>query len=222
MLQSSTLSFLKNLKKNNTKEWFDKNRKTYEAAKQNFVAFVDEMIVQLAKTDATIARLQAKECIFRINRDIRFSKDKSPYKINMGAFLNEGGKKSSLAGYYFHLEPGNSFVGGGIYMPEADVVKKIRQEIDYSFTEFSSIIQHKNFKKEYGGLDVSEENSLAREPKGYDKNNPAIEYLKLKNWIAFKTLADDELTDKDVMKKIISAFNALHPLVVFLNRALKE
>jgi uncharacterized protein (TIGR02453 family) len=219
MLQSSTLSFLKNLKKNNNKEWFDKNRKTYEAAKQDFVLFVSNMIEQFGKTDTTIAHLQAKECIFRINRDIRFSKDKSPYKTNMGAFLNKGGKKSMLAGYYFHLSPGDSFVGGGIYMPEADTVKKIRQEIDYSFKEFSSIINNKNFKKEYGGLDLSEENSLTREPKGYDANNPAIEYLKLKNWIAFKPLTDAELTGKDLLKKAISAFNALYPLIVFLNRA---
>lgn len=222
MLQPSTLSFLKSLKKNNNKEWFDKNRKNYEAARQDFIAYVGNIIQQLSKTDDTIAHLQAKQCIFRINRDIRFSKDKSPYKINMGAFFSKGGKKVQLAGYYFHLEPGNCFMGGGIYMPEAEAVKKIRQEIDYSFKEFSSIIHHKNFKKEYGGLEIEEEYSLVREPKGYDKNNPAIEYLKLKSWLATKLLTDEEITNPGLLKKTISAFNALHPFINFLNRAIEE
>ena len=222
MLQSSTLLFLKNLKKNNNKEWFDVNRKKYESAKQDFVTFVNNILQQLSQTDNSIAHLQAKDCIFRINRDIRFSKDKSPYKTNMGAFFSKGGKKVHLAGYYFHLEPGNCFVGGGIYLPDGDAIKKIRQEIDYSFKEFSSIISHKNFKKEFGGLDLSEENGLAREPKGYDKNNQAIEYLKLKNWMAFKPLSDAEITNADLLKKTVSAFNSIHPLVAFLNRAIEE
>jgi uncharacterized protein (TIGR02453 family) len=219
MLQQSTVLFLKNLKKNNSKEWFDKNRKLYEAAKEDFTALVGNVITQFGKKDESIAVLQAKNCIFRINRDIRFSKDKSPYKTNMGASFCKGGKKAMLAGYYFHLEPGNSFVGGGIYMPEADTVKKIRQEIDYCFDEFKSIIKHKKFVAQYGDLDKNAEISLAREPKGYEKNNPAIDYLKLKSWIAMTPLSDTDITDKNLIKKVITAFEALQPMVEFLNKA---
>ena len=221
MIQPSTLKFLKELKKNNTKEWFDKNRKIYESAKADFISLVDDVIVKFGKKDESIAALQSKNCIFRINRDIRFSKDKSPYKTNMGASFSKGGKRATVAGYYFHLEPGNSFVGGGIYMPEADTIKKIRQEIDYCFADFSKIIKHKKFVAQYGDLDKSADISLAREPKGYEKENPAIDYLKLKSWIVMKPVSDTELTDKTLIPKIITAFEALQPLVEFLNRAIE-
>ena len=137
MLQISTLKFLKDLKKNNTKEWFDANRKIYESAKQNFEALVQTVITQHGEKDEEIIALKPKDCMFRINRDVRFSKDKSPYKTNFGAFINRGGKKSIYAGYYFHCEPGENFVGGGLWMPMPDALKKVRQEIDYCFDEFS-------------------------------------------------------------------------------------
>jgi uncharacterized protein (TIGR02453 family) len=124
MLQPSTLKFLKDLKKNNTKEWFDANRKVYEAAKQDFEMLVQEVISQHGKKDEEIASLKPKDCMFRINRDIRFSKDKSPYKTNFGAFINRGGKKSIYAGYYFHCEPGRHFVGGGPVDAHARCFKK--------------------------------------------------------------------------------------------------
>jgi uncharacterized protein (TIGR02453 family) len=221
MLQSSTLQFLKNLKKNNSKEWFDTNRKQYENAKQDFIAIVDAVIHQFGKKDTSIAHLQAKNCLFRINRDIRFSKDKSPYKTNMGASFSKDGKKAVIAGYYLHVEPGNSFVGGGIYMPDADAVKKIRQEVDYCFSDFKKIIKQKKFIEQYGDLDKSADISLTREPKGYEKDNPAIDYLKLKSWIAMKSLSDADLTDKNTVKKVMAAFEALQPLVEFLNKALE-
>jgi len=221
MIQKDTIKFLTSLKKNNNKEWFDANRKSYETAKQDFTAFVSDVILQFSKKDETIATLQAKDCMFRINRDVRFSKDKSPYKTNMGASFSKGGKKSILAGYYFHLEPGNSFVGGGIWMPDADTTKKIRQEIDYGFDEFKKLIQNKKFVAQYGGLTINEEFSLTREPKGYDKDNPAIEYIKLKSWLATHPLTDEMLTDKNLTKTVVAAFEALHPLIVFINKALE-
>ena len=221
MLQTSTLAFLNNLKKHNTKEWFDTNRKVYESAKADFAALVDQLIREFGKKDTSIASLQAKECIFRINRDVRFSKDKSPYKTNMGASFSKGGKKSMLAGYYVHLEPGKSFAGGGIYMPDAGAIKKIRQEIDYCFSDFSKILHNKKFATQYGDLDKGKELSLSREPKGYEKDNPAIDYLKLKSWIAMTPLTDEDLTDKNLSKKIISAFEALQPMIEFLNRAVE-
>jgi uncharacterized protein (TIGR02453 family) len=223
MLQPTTLKFLKDLKKNNTKEWFDKNRKSYEAAKADFAGLLENVIAQFGKKDSGISTLTAKECMFRINRDVRFSKNKDPYKTNMGGSLVQGGKKSPLAGYYFHLEPGgNSFVGGGKYMAEPDDMKKIRQEIDYSWDEFHKIIKNKKFAGYYGDLDRSEGMSLSREPKGYEKDNPAINYIKLKSWVALATITDADLTSKDLNKKLIAAFETLHPLIVFLNRALGE
>jgi uncharacterized protein (TIGR02453 family) len=222
MLQQSTIKFLKDLKKNNTKEWFDANRKVYEAAKQDFETLVETVITRHAKKDESIASLKPKDCMFRINRDIRFSKDKSPYKTNFGASINRGGKKSLLAGYYFHCEPGRNFVGGGLWQPFPDVLKKVRQEIDYSYEEFFGIIKNKKFKTAYGDLYRGEDVSLSRPPKGYDENNPSIEFIKLKSFIAMQELKDADLTDKNLSGKIVTAFEALHPFVKFINRALES
>ena len=223
MLQPSTLKFLKDLKKNNTKEWFDKNRKSYELAKEDFAALVNSVIAQLGKKDPSIAGLTSKDCLFRINRDVRFSKNKAPYKTNMGASIVQGGKKSDLAGYYFHFEPGgNSFVGGGKYQTDPEILKKIRQEIDYSWEEFSKIIKNKKFAGFYGDLEKGEGVSLSREPKGYEKGNPAIDYIKLKCWITTAPITDADLLSKDLAKKIVAAFETIQPLIVFLNRALIE
>lgn len=221
MLQSNTIQFLKKLEKNNTKPWFDANRALYESAKADFLQLTAQVLKETAKFDASIAHLQPKECVFRINRDVRFSKDKSPYKTNMGMSIARGGKKGNFAGYYFHLEPGKSFVGGGLYMPMPDDLKKLRQEIDYNFTDFQKIIQHKNFRAVYGDLDLSSELSLSRAPKGYEEDNPAIQYIKLKSFIATNTIADSTLTDKSLVKQITQSFKALHPLLNFINAALE-
>jgi uncharacterized protein (TIGR02453 family) len=222
MLQTSTLQFLKQLKKNNNKEWFDANRKKYDAAKTDLASFFQQVIDAFGKTDTSILTVNSKDCLFRINRDVRFSKDKSPYKTNMGAYLNANGKKSITAGYYLHIQPGNSFVGGGIYQPDADALKKIRQEVDYNFDEFKKIINNKKFKAIYSkGLRMNDEVSLSRPPKGYDENNPAIDYLKLKSFVGTMPLTDSQLTDKKSVATIVKAFEALHPLVAFLNKALE-
>lgn len=223
MLQSTTLKFLKDLKRNNNKPWFDKNRTAYENAKVDFIAFIQSVIDQHGKKDSSIKNLTAKECLFRINRDIRFSKDKSPYKTNFGASINKGGRKAfDSAGYYFHLEPGNSFVGGGIYMPMPDMLKKVRQEIDYNLKDFKKIIAGKKFKSVYGDLNRSEEFLLSRVPKGYETDNPAAEFLKLKSFIAMTSLSDKDLTSKDMVKKAVAAFDALQTLIEFLNHSISE
>lgn len=221
MLQTSTIKFLKDLKKNNTKEWFDTNRKIYEFAKEDFLNLTADVLKGIAAKDETLAQLEPKKCVFRINRDVRFSKDKSPYKTNMGMSLSKGGKVAMSAGYYFHLEPQACFIGGGIYMPMPDDVKKIRQEIDYNFNEFKKIITSKKFVATFGDVNKSAEYSLTRPPKGYDENNPAIDYIKLKSWIASTAIKDEELTDKDLAKKIVSTFEVIKPLLDFLNRAIE-
>ena len=221
MLQPSTIKFLKELKKNNNKPWFDKNRKVYESAKADFAAFIQAVIDLHSKKDPSIKNLLAKDCMFRINRDIRFSKDKSPYKSNFGASINKGGRKAmNSAGYYFHLEPGNCFAGGGIYMPMPDELKNIRQEIDYNFADFKKIINSKKFKAVYSGLDKSAEFTLSRVPKGYLPDNPAAEYLKLKSYIAMIKIKDTDLTSKTLAIKTVAAFESLQPLVEFINEAI--
>jgi uncharacterized protein (TIGR02453 family) len=211
MLQPTTLKFLKDLEKNNNKPWFDAHRAAYEAAKADFAGFIQQVIDKHGKGDPSIKNLVAKDCMFRINRDIRFSKNKTPYKNNFGASINRGGKQSvSSAGYYFHLQPGQSFTGGGIWM----------QEIDYNFKEFKKIIGSKKFKTVYGDLSHDAEYKLVRVPKGYEPDNPAVEYLKLKSFIAMINIKDADITSKDLLKKTVAAFGALQPLVEFINHAL--
>lgn len=222
MLQQSTLKFLKSLSKNNNKFWFDAHRNQYLEAKKDFENFVSFLIKKTAQFDGDVKDLQVKDCVFRINRDIRFSKDKTPYKINMGASINRGGKKSIYAGYYFHAEPGGkSFAGGGLWMPMAPELKKIRQEIDYNLDEFKSIIANKSFIAEYKQLESSPDVKLNNLPRGYDKENPAGEYLKFKSLIATKPLTDEELTNNKLAEKIIKAFKALTPLIKFINKAIE-
>ena len=221
MLQPSTIKFLKTLAKHNNKQWFDANRPLYDQAKDDFENFIQSVLDQHSKKDDDLKELTAKKCTFRINRDIRFSKDKTPYKTNMGASLNRGGKKSVFAGYYFHCEPGKSFVGGGLWMPMAPEVKKIRQEIDYCYDEFNQIIKAKKFRSVYKELYSGEDVKLSKVPQGFEKDNPAAEYLKLKSWLAMRNLSDTDLVSKDLLKKTSEAFDALQPLVKFLNRAIE-
>lgn len=220
MLQPSTLNFLKELKKHNNKEWFETNRSKYENAKSDFENFVSEVLEKMRGTDPSIADLKPKDCTFRINRDVRFSKNKAPYKSNMAMYITKGGKKTSHAGYYLHCEPGASFLAGGLWMPMAPELKKIRQEIDYNWEELGSILSAKKFKQAFGDLEKTAETSLIRPPKGYDENNAAIEYLKLKSFIATVKLEDTDFTGKDLVKKVINHFETLRPLIDFLNRAL--
>jgi uncharacterized protein (TIGR02453 family) len=221
MLEPQTLQFLSQLKKNNNKPWFDAHRAAYEAARIDFSNFIQLVIEALQKTDTTITGLMAKDCLFRINRDIRFSKDKTPYKVAFGASIKRGGRKSPFAGYYFHLEPGQSFVGGGFWMPEAPALKAVRQEVDYNWPEFEAILKEKNFKKIYDDLYKGADVSLSTMPKGYEKDNPAATYLRLKSFIAETKVEDEELTKAGLHKKTLAAFEALQPLLQFINRTIE-
>ena len=214
------LEFLKDLAENNNKPWFDENRDKYLVAKKEIESFTIKLIQEFGDTEPSIANLEAKECLFRINRDVRFSKDKSPYKTNFGISLNPGGKKSDLAGYYIHIEPGKSFVGGGLWMPMPEQLGKIRQEIDYNLEQFEELIKAQTFKKQYGTLNSGKEISLVRIPKGYEADSPAAEYLKLKSFTATKPLPDNTITSKEFIEHCTTAFKALKPLIGFLNQGL--
>ena len=218
MINTETVKFLKVLKKNNSKEWFDQNRKAYEQAKENYLDFVGEILGKMKKIDNSLTDLEPKQCVFRINRDVRFSKNKEPYKTNMGASFSKGGKKIQCAGYYFHLEPGASFIGGGFWMPMAPELNKIRQEIDYNVDAFNKIINKKKFKASFGSLSESEK--LSRPPKGYEADNPAIELLKLKSFVVMTSVKDSELTGKELASLVVDHFETMMPLIDFLNKAI--
>ncbi len=222
MLQPFTIRFLKDLKKNNNKPWFEKNRKVYEDAKADFAGFIQKVIDLHGKKDSSIKNIVAKDCLFRINRDVRFAKDKSPYKSNFGASINKSGRKAEhSAGYYFQVQPDRNFAGGGIWMPEPNELKKVRQEIDYNFADFKKIIGSKKFKAVYGDLDRSPDFLLSRVPKGYEPDNPAANYLKLKSFVAISFFSDADLTSKDLVKKTVAAFEALQPLIEFINNSME-
>ncbi|MBO0930439.1 DUF2461 domain-containing protein [Fibrella aquatilis] len=220
MLKPATIAFLRNLKANNNKPWFDENRAAYDAAKADFVGLVGELITGLSQLDPAIAEtpLEAKKCIFRINRDVRFSKDKAPYKNHFGAWFNIGGKALNSAGYYLHLEPGGAFVAGGLYMPEPPLLATVRQEIDYNLPHFEAIVNEATFQKQFGGL--SREEALSRPPKGYLPDNPAIEFLKLKSFTASSPLPDKLLTKAELPAHMLAAYASLQPLISFLNQSL--
>ncbi|GAA4376087.1 DUF2461 domain-containing protein [Hymenobacter koreensis] len=220
MLQAATLTFLADLKANNTKPWFDANRPAYDLAKADFLNLVVELLAGVEAFDAAIAasRLQPKKCVFRINRDVRFSTDKSPYKSNFGAWFNAGGKGAPTAGYYLNIEPANSFVAGGLYMPDAAALAAIRQEIDYDLPAFEQLLAGPDFRRYFTGL--SQETALRRPPKGYDAANPALPYLKLRSFTASHPLTDAEVTSPELQARVTAGFQGLQPLIRFLNRGL--
>lgn len=220
MLQRSTLKFLKDLRQNNNKPWFDENKTQYQQAKDDFETLVQQIIDGLARIDPDMEGLKVKDCVFRIYKDVRFSKDKTPYKANMGAYFAKGGKKSPCGGYYFHLEPGgNSFAGGGIWMPEAPHIKKIRQEIDYNFTEFQGIVGQKEFIRYFGKVNGE---TLKTAPQGYHEDNPAIAYIKLKSLVVNHNISDDAATQPTLVRDILRTYAVMQPFINFLNRALDE
>lgn len=222
MIEKNTITFLKKLSENNNKPWFDANRKDYEQAKANFTTVVQSIINQLAVYDPSIGHIEAKSAIYRINRDIRFSNDKTPYKTHFGMYFTCNGKVDNRAGYYMHITPDASFIGGGLWMPMAPDLKKIRQEIDYNLSEFKAIIENADFVKHYGKLDDDPKYKITRPPKGYDANNPAIELLKYKSFTASTTASDKQVLSTDFIKNTVETFKALTPLNTFFNNALAD
>lgn len=218
MVPAHILKFLKDLQKNNERTWFEANRPRYEMAKADFLIFTQDVIAGIAKFDLPIGELLAKNCTFRINRDVRFSKNKAPYKNNMSAYFNKAGKKATGAGYYIHIQPGASFAAAGIWQPEPTELSGIRQEIDYNFDEWKKIFSNATFKKHFpSGIDQTD--SLVRPPKGYSEDNPAIEALKLKSYVVRRSFTDAETAAKDFTKEVAKTFQSVKPLIDFLNRA---
>lgn len=217
MIQKSTLNFLKALKKNNNRDWFAKNKHLYEDAKNDFENFVGELIEKISDFDPTVIGLQPKECTFRIYKDIRFSKDKTPYKTNMGAAINEGGRKMPLPGYYFHLQPGGCFLAGGLYLPTGDKLLAVRNAIVRTKGELQKILNSKDFKK-YWKL---WEDKLKTAPKGFPKDHPDVELLKFKSFIAVHEIGDEIALSSKAIDYSAKAFKTVKPLLDFLGEAVR-
>ena len=216
---SNSLSFIGQLKENNNKAWLEAHKPNLLTAKNEFSEVVDQILKSIVVFDKSMEGLQAKDCIFRIYRDVRFSLDKTPYKNHFGAFFCEGRTQSPGPGYYLHIEPGNkSFIGGGIYMPPSPILQKIRQEIDYNGSKLDKIFNDTSFKKYFNGL--SNEDKLIRPPKGYLSDNPHIELLKLKSYVTGFNITDEEIVNGDIVKLSEKVFKAMYPLQLFLKEAI--
>jgi uncharacterized protein (TIGR02453 family) len=218
-MKANILEFLTALSQNNNREWFQSNKKLYEAAKAEIEQFVNTVIPVIAGFDETLKHVEAKECMFRIFRDVRFAKDKSPYKTNMGAWMTQAGRKSSGPGYYIHIQPGESFLATGVYMPEPDQLKKIRMEVYYNIDEFLSILNAATFKKFAAGLDDMDRAKMP--PKDFPKDFPHIDILKNRHFIASRPIKDAEILDTGFQQLVCEMFQATSPLNKFLKRALE-
>jgi uncharacterized protein (TIGR02453 family) len=219
MIQPQTLDFLKELVDNNNREWFLANKEKYDKARENVIEFAAAVITKLHKIDPTVsADLDPKKCVMRIYRDIRFSKNKTPYKNNFGISLPTQGSKLGGVEYYLQIQPGKSFIAGGYWMPEADHLKAIRQEIDYNANDLKKIIDDKEFVELFG--DFRAQDQLKTTPKGYDADNENIDLLKLKSFIVSHPLKDKEVTSARATDEIADICNKLYPLNVFLKNAL--
>src|ERR1700744_3139438 len=219
MIKQHTFDFLADLVANNDREWFAANKSRYDAARENVVEFADALLAELRKIEPEMSpELEGKKCVMRIYRDIRFSKNKMPYKNNFGISLPVLGSKLGGAEYYFQIQPGKSFIAGGYWMPEAEHLKKIRQEIDYNATDLINVIDSPEFVKLFGKF--RDQDKLKTIPRDYSADNENIELLKLKSFIAFHELKDKELLAKSAVSTVAELCSKIYPLNVFLRNAL--
>ncbi|MEL6558141.1 MAG: DUF2461 domain-containing protein [Bacteroidota bacterium] len=218
MIRQESIEFLYDLRANNSKEWFDQNRERYQKTRTNFIDVSQAIINSIEAFDEKIAetQLDPKKTMMRINRDIRFSKDKTPYNSHLFTYINEGGKKTPTAGYFFSFDPGQSFYGAGAYKPPTDILNQMRQEIDYNPEEWKELVSSDNLKSRFGEIISTEQ--LSRPPKGYDKAHPLLDWIKRKDFYVKKSISDEELLDGKIVEKITEDLKATSSLVNFLNR----
>ena len=219
MFNPEILHFLMDLQDNNNREWFQDNKPRFEKAKADFNLFMDALIRKITEFDVSIKGLEAKDCVFRIYRDVRFSKNKNPYKNNMGGYIATGGRKSQLAGYYLHVEPGATMLAGGVYVPEAKVLKRIREDIADNEDEFRSILNEDTFRSTFGEINGEQ---LKTAPKGFPKDHPAIDLLRFKSFTFMKNISEDELLDENVLDNFSEMFKAAKPFNDFMNHSILE
>lgn len=213
------ISFLKRLALNNDREWFAAHKHEHDAARASVIELSQKLIDNIGVFDTDIKGLQANKCVFRIYRDTRFSKNKLPYKNNMGAYFAKGDKQVQYAGYYLHIQPDESFLAAGVFMPDSRLLKAIRQEIYFNSASLSKILASSSFKKFFSQLDDYKLKTL---PKGYDKDHPAIDLLRYTSFVASHPIKDEQLFSSDFVKHTTDAFKAIAPLVSWLNHAIDQ
>ncbi|QDH79226.1 DUF2461 domain-containing protein [Echinicola soli] len=218
-MNKDTLEFLSDLTENNNKEWMDANRDWYQETRKGFLGTVGDLLEELKKRQPGLEGLRPKDCIFRQNRDIRFSANKAPYKNNMGAYFSPGGKKSVGPGYYLHIQPRECFLAGGIWMPAAEQLKKIRQEIDYSGAELEKIIKAPSFKSAFG--DIHGER-LKTSPRDYSTDHPHIDLLRLKSFVVTHPLTDQEVLSDGLVETCLGYYSKMDEFHAFLAQAVDD
>ena len=221
MLTKDAIQFIEDLKANNATEWMHANKKRYESFKKDYHAYIASLLNVMKPLDKSLDILEVKNCTFRINRDIRFSKNKDPYKTNIGMWMSTNRNRKNSPGYYIHYEKGASFIAGGVWCPEPNDLKKIRREIEFFYDDLEKIVSDKNFKKEFSVIDRDENNVLKNAPKGFDIKHPAIEFLKLKSYTCSQKIDDAIFENEDFDAIVSQKLIALKPLNQFLNRALE-
>ena len=220
-LHKNTLKFLADLQDNNNRDWFTANKPRFLDAKADFEDLVGRLIVEISGFDSNIGGLEARKCIFRIYRDTRFSKVKTPYKTSLGAHLLAGGRKSerNRAGYYIHISPGDCFLAGGAHLPPAAWIEAIRNQIDRNAGDLRRIVNAKSFKTYFGEI---EGETLKSAPRGYPKDHPEIDLLKRKSFIAVHRMTNKTATSAGFLAHAARVFKALYPFSQYLSRGSTE
>jgi uncharacterized protein (TIGR02453 family) len=214
----NALTFLRKIKKNNNVEWMHTHRDEYLAAKSEFEFLVQELIVRLSLWEGRFEHLEPKNVMFRINRDIRFSNNKNPYKESFSAYFGIGGKKSDLPGYYLQVSPKEVFVAAGLWHPGPEVLARVRRHISHHGEDLEKILNNKKLKKEFGVM--SDESALKRVPKGFDPESKFAEILKMKSFVLKMPLVVSDVTQKNFGVKVDKIMKELQPLVKYLESAL--
>ena len=214
-IHPDTLTFLRDLAANNNRDWFESQRDRYELAHQNMIEFANALRNELRQDDELETR-SGKDSLMRIYRDVRFSKDKSPYKTYWGGGFRRATTKRR-GGYYFHIEPGASFAGGGFWGPNPEDLKKIRDGIAHRYEELREIINHPTFKSFFGELRGDQ---VKTAPRGYDKMHPAIDLLRYKQFLLKYDFPDEEVTSPGFASKVSHTFTRMHPFFDFMSEIL--
>jgi uncharacterized protein (TIGR02453 family) len=215
------LRFLSELKVNNNREWFAANKAWYDQTRTDFEQMCKDLITQISSFDETIKHVEVKECVFRIYRDTRFSKDKTPYKTHFGVYIaSAGGRKSQHAGYYLHLDPTGCFISTGVWCPDPAMLKALRQSVYDNIEELNEIRSSAEFSQYFHGF--FEEDKLKTVPRGFPKDFPEAELLKLKHYLVDYPLDDAILHAPDFVAKVSGIAKCAYPFNRFLNYTVDE
>lgn len=218
-IEKQTFNFLSQLRENNNREWFQENKTIYETALANLKNYITQLIAELSVFDPHInTDIQASRCLFRIYRDTRFSKDKTPYKTWFAAGISIDGRKLDGPEYYLHIEPGKHFLAAGYWRPEKHHLHAIRQEIDYSYEDMVDALAQGGWTL----ADLSTEDKLKRAPAGYSEDDPHIELLKLKSFILYQSFTDTEIIGDKSLQKVVDTAKRILPFKGFIHQALDQ